>query len=371
VAEAGARAGEDPSAGSDTPFLVALSGVPGIGAASIASLLARFGSAERAWRAPEEKLANVIGAGRGALIGEARRRVTAERAMAAVEAAGARVIVRGAPEYPVLLSETARPPEVLFVRGRFALLHAPCIAIVGTRRMTNYGGRVTRLLAEGLADAGVTVVSGLARGVDTRAHESVLAASGATAAVLGTGTDVAFPSSNRRLLEDVAADGCVVSEYPPGTPAMRGHFPARNRVIAGLSVATVVVEAGEVSGSLITAQIALDEGRTVCAVPGVVGAAASAGTHALLRAGASAVTSAAEVLADAGLDPAPTLGASPRATRNDADAAAVLEQLRQGPMAVDDLASVLRSSASEIVRALTVLEIQGLATPGGAEWYAA
>ena len=177
--------------------------------------------------------------------------------------------------------------------------------------------------------------------------------------------------TNARLLQQVADQGCALSEYPPGTPAMRGHFPARNRVIAGLSVATVVVEAGEVSGSLITAQIAAEEGRQVCAVPGVVGAAASAGTHALLRLGASAVTTAAEVLADAGLDQLVADRAAAGGPGADPGATQVLEQLRQGPMDVDSLAIALGAPASRIVRALTVLELQGLAAPGGAEWYAA
>jgi DNA processing protein len=353
------------------PYLVALSGVPGIGAASIAQLVARFGSAAGAWQAPENQMAASIGAARAAVVATSRLAISVERVMAAVEAVGAAVVARGDPGYPALLEHIARPPELLFVRGRRALLDSPCVALVGTRRMTHYGGRVARMLAEGLSDAGVTVVSGLARGVDTRAHESVLAAGGATAAVLGTGPDVAFPSSNARLLQRVAEDGCVVSEYPPGTRAIRGHFPARNRIIAGLSLATVVVEAGEASGSLITAQIAADEGRQVCAVPGTVGAAASAGTHALLRSGASAVTSAADVLADAGLDHLIALHVVSGAGSADAGAEAVLEHLRQGPMAVDALASVLGTSASNVVRALTVLEIQGLAAPGGSEWYAA
>jgi DNA processing protein len=376
-----------PAPASDIPYLVALTHIPGAGPQTVAELVAECGSAEAAWRAPLSDFPRAIQPHRAAAIVAGRGTLEPAAVWAALAATGVRVLILTARDYPNMLRQTAAPPIVLYVRGDPDLLHAPAVAVVGTRRMTRYGARLTRSLARDLALAGVTVVSGMARGVDTAAHEAALDVEGATAAVLGCGVDVAFPSSNYQLLERTAAAGVVVSEYPPGSPAYRGNFPARNRIIAGLSAATVVVEAGDPSGALITAAFAVDEGRSVCAVPGPAGGAATAGTHRLLRSGASAVASATEVIEDADLGEkvrfrgvGPDAGAADSArpgisgglAAGDSAAGAVLSRLRLGPASVDELADALRAAPGHVNRCLTILELEGLARASGAGvWEAA
>jgi DNA processing protein len=189
-------------------------------------------------------------------------------------------------DYPELLRRTADPPARLFVLGRRSLLQRPAVAIVGSRRATPYGVNVASRVARELAAAGVVVVSGLARGIDTAAHIAALDAGGATIAVLGTGIDVAYPRSNRRLQDRIAAEGLVLSEFADGTEPRPQNFPVRNRIIAGLSLGVIVIEAGERSGSLITARLAAEEGREVFAVPGSVFSHATKGAHKLIQDGA-------------------------------------------------------------------------------------
>jgi DNA processing protein len=382
------RLGEPPAA--SHPYYVARTSVPGWGVHTTAKAIVACGGAEAAWRAPRSTLAGAIGPARAAALEAARATTDPGAEWQAVRRGGIGVLVYGSEDYPPLLAETAGPPMVLFVRGETCHLAGPAVAIVGTRRMTRHGARMTRALAADLARVGVVVVSGLARGVDTAAHQAALDAGGATVAVLGCGVDVAFPPSNAGLARQIAASGTVVSEYAPGTPAYRGNFPARNRIIAGLSSATVVVEAGHPSGALITAAVAVDEGRAVCAVPGPAGGAATAGTHQLLRSGASAVATAAEVLADADLTEevaeraaqrlSPTApGAGNDALRGgaigdgrDESIRAVLRRLRDGPASVDELAEALRKAPADVNRCLTLLELEGLARASGAgEWQVA
>lgn len=205
-------------------------------------------------------------------------------------------IVLGAPEYPPLLAHIADPPPVLWVAGDLVALSGPAVAIVGSRAGTSYALSVAGQLASDLAASGVCVVSGLARGVDSAAHRGALAARGPTTGVLGCGVDVAYPPENAALMADVRASGALVSELPPGTQPRPGFFPRRNRIISGLVRAVVIVEAGEKSGSLITARCALEQGRDVLAVPGNVLTGRNKGGHALLRDGARVVESAEDIL---------------------------------------------------------------------------
>ncbi len=303
----------------------------------------------------------------------ARRAVNPQSALRSVAEAGAVVLVCGGPGYPDLLAQTASPPAVLFARGNPELLDGPGVAVVGTRRMTPYGRRAARRLAAGLATAGVTVVSGMASGVDTVAHRAALDAGGATAAVLGGGVDVAYPRQNARLLEELAAQGIVVSEYPPGCRPVRGNFPARNRIIAGLSLGTVVVEAGAKSGALITAGAAADEGREVWAVPGPIHAPTHEGALRLLRSGAAVARSAADVLADLGLPEAassPVVAPEGEAGAGDGADRRLLELLRQAPRHVDEVARALDMPAAEVARRLTALEVRGAVEHvGGMQWW--
>jgi len=221
------------------------------------------------------------------------------RATAALERARAShltLVTWSDPAYPAALAVIADPPPALWVRGEASTLSTPAVAIVGARAASPYGLAVAEQLAADLAARGVTIVSGLARGVDSAAHRGALGRSGATVAVLGSGADVIYPPEHDRLALDIQATGVIVSELVPGTPPQKQFFPLRNRIISGLSRAVIVIEAGEKSGSLITARCALDQGREVLAVPGNVLSGRNRGGHGLLRDGAKIVESADDIL---------------------------------------------------------------------------
>ena len=274
-------------------------------------------------------------------------------------AAGFRFLARSDPGFPALLRAIHDPPPGLFLRGGAdeELVARPAVAVVGARACSAYGRQVARLLGRELAAAGLVVVSGLARGVDGEAHRGALEAGGPTVAVLGCGIDRDYPAAHRALAAEIAERGLVVSEYAPGVAPAPWRFPARNRIVAGLCAATVVVEARERSGALITADLALEEGREVFAVPGEITSALSAGSNALLRLGATPLTSAGDVLESFGLAPADTTPAdlSPAA-------AALLERIRDAAAAPDELARSLGLGAGEVAVALTELELAGLVT---------
>lgn len=213
--------------------------------------------------------------------------------------AGRRILLLGDPDYPRRLAEIAAPPIAIEAAGAHDP-SAPGIAVVGSRRATRYGIESAALFARGLAEAGLTVVSGLARGVDAAAHRAALRAGGTTVAVLGSALDRLYPPEHAPLARECAAAGAVLTEFPPGTPPLPRHFPRRNRIIAGLTLGTIVVEAAERSGSLATARHAVDSGREVFAVPGPIGSPTSAGCHAIIRLGATLVTSVAEILEELG-----------------------------------------------------------------------
>jgi DNA processing protein len=259
--------------------------------------------------------------------------------------------------YPQLLRELHDPPSVLHVRGEESrLLAEPSVAIVGARSCSSYGAQVARELARELTRAGIVVVSGLARGIDGEAHRGALEAGGATVAVLGCGIDRDYPAAHASLARRITETGLIVSEYPPGTEPAPWRFPARNRIIAGLSRATVVVEARERSGALITADFALELGREVFAVPGEITAALSAGTNHLIRQGAAPLLSPDDVLGALGLERAPP---SPASLTPDAAALAAL--LAEGAAGADELVRSSGRSSAEVAASLVELELAGVA----------
>jgi DNA processing protein len=263
----------------------------------------------------------------------------------------------GRPGYPSLLAQLYDPPAELYVRGDAALLGETAVAIVGARSCSPYGTQIARSLARELAGAGLVVVSGLARGIDGDAHRGTLEAGGQTIAVLGCGIDRDYPRSHTELARRIREHGAVVSEYPPGVEPAPWRFPARNRIIAGLCGATIVVEARERSGALITADFALELGREVFAVPGEITSALSAGTNDLLRQGAAPLLAAGDVLAALGLEPAP------RRDRPVSEAAAlVLAEVTDAACDADGLVRATGRSTSEIAAALVELELAGLVT---------
>jgi DNA processing protein len=264
---------------------------------------------------------------------------------------GWRFVAEGEPGFPGRLAAVVDPPLGLFVRGTLPDGHA--VALVGARRASAYGREVAEYLGRELAAAGVAVVSGMARGVDATAHRGALAAGGPTVAVWGAGPDRVYPPEHGAQAEEIAAHGCLATEYPPGCAPLAHHFPERNRIIAGLSEAVVVIEADERSGALITARIALEEGREVMAVPGSVFSRLSAGPNGLLRAGATPVLTADDVLG--------ALGLPPRATNAEGEEEPpLLALIRPGEtVTVDRLAAASRLPVARVLEALLALELAG------------
>ncbi|QJA05381.1 DNA-protecting protein DprA [Thermosulfurimonas marina] len=266
--------------------------------------------------------------------------------------------------YPSLLREIPDPPAFLLVKGRLRT-EVPLVAVVGARKATAYGRRVAFEWSARLADSGVGIVSGLALGVDTEAHRGALSAGGYTVAVLGTGPDLVYPRDNRRLAEEIlAAGGALISEYPPGARPERWRFPRRNRLISGLSLGVLVVEAAERSGALITARLALDQGREVMAVPGSIFSPQSVGVHQLLKLGAHPVTSPEEVLEILGLSrpaaPTPQGPDEPLSVEVSSLAQRVLAVLGAYPRHFDEILAETGLSVSELSEALLELEMEGL-----------
>ncbi len=293
-------------------------------------------------------------------------------AMAAATAVGIEAVPWPDPRYPAPLAAIADPPPVLWLRGDPAALNATAVAVVGSRAGTAYACEVARGLGADLASRGVSVVSGLARGVDSAAHRGVLAAGGRTIAVLGSGVDVVYPPEHAGLAGEIAVRGLLVSELPPATTPRPAYFPLRNRLISGLSRAVVVVEASERSGSLITARLALEQGRDVMAVPGNVLTGRNRGAHALLKDGARIVETADDVVEELGLPVAGAAGAAggagPRDDVGSGDAPdPVLGRMDAGEVyGVDDLAARCGLDSASLLARLTDLELQGRIVRAGA-----
>ena len=277
--------------------------------------------------------------------------------LAGLERRGLRWVGRSSGTFPRALAAIFDTPAGLFLRGQgeLELLDRPAVAIVGARSCSAYGAEVARMLGRELAAAGLVVVSGLARGVDGHAHRGALETDGITVGVLGCGIDRDYPAAHAELAARIGERGLVVSEYAPGVEPAPWRFPARNRVIAGLSQATVVVEARERSGALITADLALEEGREVFAVPGEITSALAAGSNRLLRSGATPLTAVSDVLESFGIEPEPP-AAPPELTEV---AARVVARLELEPAGADTIARALELDAGEVAAILTELELSG------------
>lgn len=303
------------------------------------------------------------------VVGEPAAAETAASARAGkMQADGVTLVTLCEPGYPTMLREISSPPPLLFIRGSLAPADRRALAVVGSRKPSLGGIRMAAALARDLAGAGYTIVSGLARGIDTAAHQGALEAGGRTIAVLGSGMDAIYPPENRELAERVAAAGAVVTEFGPGSGPTRWNFPRRNRIISGLALGTIVVEAGERSGALITAGFALEQNRTVFAVPGSPGFARSRGTNGLIKQGACLVETAADVLQEvapqAGLPAGrPALGFAPAL---DADEARVVALLSDAPAHVDEVSRRLDLAPRTVLALLVCLATRGVvrALPG-------
>ena len=282
----------------DIFYWLALSLTHGLGSVLIKRLLDRFKTPEAVFQAPLKDLIQIEGLGER-VAGEIRKgplEKAIEREFALLEKAGGRIVTLRDDAYPKRLKDIYDPPALLYVRGELRREDELAVAIVGSRKTSPYGRWFTEKIGRDLAGQGVTIVSGLARGIDSVAHKGALDGGGRTIAVLGCGIDVIYPSENRDLFNQIVERGAVVSEFPMGSRPEGGHFPRRNRIISGLSIGVVIVQASAKSGSLITAKYALEQGREVFAVPGNVGADGSRGTNQLIKEGAKLVESSADIL---------------------------------------------------------------------------
>lgn len=355
----------------ERPYWILLTLVSGVGPARFGRLLATCGGARAAWQAPDRQLA-LAGLDARAVqsLQKLRARTGPQAVMEQLARLGVHVVLLGDAEYPASLLATSDPPPVLYLRGAMREEDAAAVAFVGTRRATSYGRSVVEKLAGEVAEAGITIVSGLARGVDTLAHRAALEAGGRTIAVLGNGLDQVYPPENAGLARRIAEGrGAVVSEFGPGVPPDAANFPRRNRIISGLSLATVIVEAGIKSGALITADFALEQGRDVLVVPGSILAATSEGTNELLKQGATPVTSAQDILdvLGAGAELI-TAMAQPLPSLSEEEEG-VLAALSDTPAHLDEIVRGLGRGAGEVSAALTLLELKGLARQVGGMAY--
>ncbi|MDO4204746.1 MAG: DNA-processing protein DprA [Selenomonadaceae bacterium] len=354
-------------------YLAALALADGLGGVSLARVMRFFDSAAEAWL--NGTVNDYLAAGltmpqaKSVTAHASARRDLPQKLLELCDKRGITLIGIDEELYPRLLKEIYAPPVVLYCRGELRQEDS-CLAMVGSRRMTPYGKKAAELIGNGLANAGVTVVSGAAYGIDGASHNGALKSdSGRTIAVLGCGVDVAYPQAHRRLLEEIAERGAVISEYPPGTPPQAAFFPMRNRIIAGMSHGTVVIEAAERSGSLITAELALSEGRDVFAVPGSIFSVTSEGTNRLILQGAKLVRSAADIIAEyPWLQPDNQKKAGGRDGKSAGPQLSSEEQqvydllLPDKPLTVDDIIFRLhgRGDASNIAFVLLQLEMKGL-----------
>jgi len=374
--------------------------VPGVGTSSFVRLLARFHNPRAVLDAPESALKEVVHAGLAGRIKQYLQVVDVAAHERLMEQYDVALITLDDPHYPVRLAEIYDPPLVLFARGAIHEADESCLAIVGTRHPSPYGVRMAEKFAGELASRGITIVSGMAEGIDSAAHRGALEAGGRTIAVLGNGVDVVFPAQNAALMDQIIRQGCVISEFEMGMKPMPGNFPHRNRVISGMALGTLIVEAPAKSGALITAKLAAEQGREVFAVPGHVGARNSEGPHRLIREGAKLVETVEDILVELdvpahlryadvpkatpigetsvperepspaspsrSLPPAPTARQSPPSktalhppTISPVEKD-VLSVLASDGSFVDEIAQACRISVSEALSSLTLLELKGL-----------
>lgn len=347
------------------PLWIALGKVSNIGPVLIKRLLDKFKSPEAVFGASESELLAIEGLGekiaRQILHGPDME--YAESQIDTVQKKGFRIVTRHSSEYPARLKEIYDPPFLLYVRGQIEDSDSRAIAVIGSRRATHYGKKVAEIISEQLVSSGVTVVSGLARGIDSAAHRAALKQQGRTLAVLGCGLDVIYPAENASLYRDIESSGAVISELPCGTPPEGQNFPRRNRIISGLSLGVVVVEASFRSGAFVTARHALEQNREVFAVPGNITSTTSSGTNYLIKQGASLVTSAEDVLSELefimpGADSRESL---PIVTL-EANQVKLFEELDDEPMHIDAISRKSGVGVPQLLGILLDMELKGAVT---------
>lgn len=350
------------------PFAIALNQLPGIGPRQATVLLEAAGSPEGVFELDEDTLAQIPGMGKRSISAllAARPLESSVRIMDECRRHEIRILLRGQSDYPSGLEEICDSPAVLFERGQRLSCDTLAVAVVGSRRCTAYGLRHAERLSSQLARAGLTVVSGLARGIDRAAHHGALSAGGRTLAILPAGVSRIYPPEHQDLAEEICQQGALLSEYPPGKRLLPGLFPQRNRIISGLSLAVILIEASRRSGALHTARHALEQGREVMALPGAVDSLASAGCHDLIRDGVTLIRNVDDVLEALGPLQAPinmgvgTTVSSPRELVLNELEGRVLNVVGFEPSSVDQVLTECPEEASQVLATLTVLEMRRL-----------
>jgi len=355
----------------ENAYVAALNAIRGFGSKTVTAIVACMGSAEEAWKAEESQLREM---GLSATVCDrlitGRKEIDVEKLFDKVLTKGVRLVTVFEPEYPDNLRNIPNPPAVLYVKGRLPGNCPINVAIVGTRTATVYGAKTARTIASELGSKNICIVSGMARGIDTAAHKGAIDADGYTVAVMGCGVDVVYPPENRDLAERIQEKGALISEFPLGTPPEKGNFPARNRIISGLSHAVVVVEAPMKSGALITADFALDQGREVLAVPGPIYSKSSHGCNHLIKEGAKLVQGVEDILEEllgvsAMEQGKESSGFSSAKEEHDPKTVEILNLLSGGPVLPDELCVHCGMTPAEMNILITKMEINGLVVKSG------
>ena len=356
----------------DKRYWIGFNLIKGIGAVRMQALIQHFGDLEDAWKASPADLAE---AGLGVKVIErviqAREEVDLGKLWEKIESQGIKILTWQDEAYPGRLKEIDQPPPVLYIRGEYLPDDLFAVAIVGTRRVTAYGRQITEEISSFLAANGITVISGLARGVDAIAHQSTLKAGGRTIAVLGSGVDKIYPPEHRGLAEQMMERGAIISDYALGTPPDASNFPPRNRIISGLSLAVVVVEAGETSGALITAEFAAEQGREVFAVPGSILAPQSKGANKLIQKGALPLLSMNDLMQALDLTRVGEQKAARKVIPADETEARLMNVLGSEPLHVDEIRSQAELPIEKVSATLALMELKGMVRQVGGMNYVA
>lgn len=350
----------DVSSPDDLSYWLRLEQIKGIGAQTARKLLATFGLPENIFSASHTALTQVVSSQIASAIKSPILQVdedSIQHALAWESEADNHILTLADPRYPPSLLNIADPPYLLYAKGNTALLSAPSLAIVGSRHATTQGLRNAQAFSKTFSDAGLTVISGMALGIDTAAHNGGLAGTAATIAVIGTGADIVYPARNHALAHKIADKGCILSEYPLGTPALAANFPRRNRIISGLALGVLVVEAAEKSGSLITARMALEQDREVFAIPGSIHSPLSKGCHQLIKQGAKLVESAHDVLEELSFE-APSQPLK-NVQADSLEAHTLLTALDFDPISIDAIVELVKLDPATLHGELLELELKG------------
>ncbi len=351
-------------------YWVGFNTIKGIGSVRIKKLLDFFGKLSIAWNAPYDSL-KAAGLPENAIVSlqQKRKSIDLEFSWDAICKKDIHILTWLDEDYPKRLLEIDHPPPVIYYKGQLLPNDEWAVSIVGTRRVTVYGRQITKDTAFYLAGNGITIVSGLARGVDAIAHQAAIEAGGRTIAVLGSGVDMIYPPEHKKLAETIIQHGAIISDYPPGTAPEGSNFPPRNRIIAGLSRATIVIEAGEKSGALITAKFSVEQGRDVFAVPGSILSPMSKGTNNLIQNGATPLINPKDVLETLNYSQIVDHQAARVVLSDDPLEMKIIKALSFEPTHVDELCARLDLPVGEVTARLTMMELKGMVQRTGAMEY--